>query len=345
MINPLKIESAIKSTNDQATFIKKLLIETLQWPLSEDAEKIEDISYEWSGEELNFFELDKHILEGQVWQIQPMLSGQQVWGIFILEFMNPDVFIKGRGITGLLRKVLKGLVPSRRKSSNLPSWRSDNILFICTHNWEHYRFAHFRLGDKGQSSRMSTFGWGPGTSSRTACEFNLPELEWPDNPSDKESWIKKWSKAFDKEELTKQFYKAFADLYYQIAEEIGETPGFKTKAQEQAQLLLDRLLFLSFLQKKRWLNNEIDFLYIRFQECYVKDPEGYSYYSTVLYPLFEALSSRGKRPKQLGIVPFLNGGLFNLEMGTDQTSALTQVRLKVKNSTFKKLVTFKSCGK
>ncbi len=281
--------------------------------------------------------MDKHILEGQVWQIQPMLSGQQVWGIFILEFMNPDVFIKGKGITGLLRKVLKGLVPGRRKSSNLPSWRSDNILFICTHNWEHYRFAHFRSVDNGQASRMSTFGWGPGTSSRTACEFNLPELEWPDNPSDKESWIKKWSKAFDKEELTKQFYKSFAYLYYQIAEEIGETPGFRTNAQEQAQLLLDRLLFLSFLQKKRWLNNETDFLYSRFQECYVKDPEGYSYYAYVLYPLFEALSSRGKRPEQVGIVPFLNGGLFNLELGTDQKSALTQVRLKVKNSTFKKL--------
>jgi len=337
LISPHKIEAAIKSTHDQTSFIKSLLIDTLQWPLSEKAERIEDISYEWTGEELNFLDLDKHILEGQIWQIQPAQSAQQAWGVFILEFANPDVFIKGRGFTGLLRKVLRGLVPNRRKSSNIPSWRSDNILFICTHKWEHYRFAHFRSDSNEKLSRLSTFGWGPGTSNRTACEFNLPELEWPDDDTDKDAWIKKWSKAFDKEELTKQFYKTFAALYYQVIEEVGQTPGLTSRAQEQTQLLLDRLLFLSFLQKKRWLNNETDYLYSRFKEYYEKDPEGNSYYGSILYPLFEALSSRGKRPKHIGIVPFLNGGLFNLEAGGDQAAALTQVRLQISNSTFKRI--------
>lgn len=282
MISPLKIESAIKSTHDQSSFINGLLIDTLNWPLSEEAERIEDISYEWTGEELNFLDLDKHIFEGQIWQLQPVQSTQQAWGIFILEFANPDVFIKGRGFTGLLRKVLRGLVPNRRKSSSIPSWRSDNILFICTHKWEHYRFAHFRSDSNEKLARLSTFGWGPGTSNRTACEFNLPELEWPDDDTDKDAWIKKWSKAFDKEELTKQFYKTFADLYYQVIEEVGKTPGLTSRAQEQAQLLLDRLLFLSFLQKKHWLNNESNYLYSRFKECYEKDPAGTSYYGSIL---------------------------------------------------------------
>ena len=232
--------------------------------------------------------------------------------------------------------MLRGLVPNRRKAASLPSWQADNILFICTHNWEHYRFAHFRSADGSKLARLSTFGWGPGTSNRTACEFNLPELSWPDDESDRDGWIRKWTKAFDKEELTKQFYKTFAELYEEVAGEIGESPEHKVRAQEHAQLLLDRLLFLSFLQKKRWLNNEPDYLYRRFIEHYRKDSGGYSYYQGLLHPLFEALSNRAERSKVIGIVPFLNGGLFNLEAG-NQVTMLKELRLRVKNSTFKKV--------
>jgi hypothetical protein len=328
-----KIEVALQNTRDLDSFLQGLLGDVLQWPIDQGVKALEDIGFTWDKEELKALDLDKHVIEGQVWQIQPLPVEKQSWGIFLLQFNSPDIFEKGRGLTGLLRKVLRGLVPNRRKSASLPSWQADNILFICTHNWQHYRFAHFRSADGGKLARLSTFGWGPGTSNRTACEFNLPELAWPHDDADMEGWVKKWTKAFDKEELTKQFYKTFADLYEQVREEIATAPAFKLRALEYGQVLLDRLLFLSFLQRKRWLNNEPDYLYSRFQEHYAKEPDGYSYYRSVLYPLFEAISNRAKRPAAIGTVPFLNGGLFNLELG----AADMQLHLKVKNSTFKKI--------
>jgi hypothetical protein len=327
------IEIGLRNTHDFDSFMQGLLANVLQWPIDQGIGELQDIGFAWTAEELKALDLERHVLEGQIWQIQPLPVEKQPWGIFLLEFKHPDIFLKGRGLTGLLRKVLRGLVPNRRKAATLPSWRSDNILFICNHNWQHYRFAHFRSGDDVKLARLSTFGWGPGTSNRTACEFNLPELAWPTDESDREGWVKKWTKAFDKEELTKQFYKTFADLYEQVREEIATAPAFKVRALEYGQVLLDRLLFLSFLQRKRWLNNEPDYLYSRFQEHYAKEPDGYSYYRSVLYPLFEAISNRAKRPPVIGTVPFLNGGLFNLELG----AADMQLHLKVKNATFKKI--------
>jgi len=85
------------------------------------------------------------------------------WGIFILEFRNPDVFATGRGMTGTLRKVLRGLVPSKKKRSSLASFRNENLLFICNHDYKHYRFAHFKTPDKNcHSAPLAAFGWGPG---------------------------------------------------------------------------------------------------------------------------------------------------------------------------------------
>lgn len=329
---PSIIQEAIRGIHEQSSLINKLLIGALQWPIEEKVESIEDISYNWTADDLSAGDIDKKVVDGQIWQIQPLVSNQP-WGIFLLDFRYPDVFLKGRGLSGLLRKVLRGLVPNRRKAASVPSWKSDNILFICMHNWQHYRFAYFRSGETDKLPRLATFGWGPESSSRTACEFNLPSLVWPENADNKEGWVRAWAKAFDKEELTKQFYKTFAELYEQVKEEIALAPAHHVRAQEHAQMLLDRLLFLSFLQKKRWLNNEPDYLYRRLKEHQTKEPESFSYYQHVLYPLFEALSNRAKRPSSIGQVPFLNGGLFNLEWGAVDM----QVHLKIKNSMFSRI--------
>jgi hypothetical protein len=185
------IEIGLRNTHDFDSFMQGLLANVLQWPIDQGIGELQDIGFAWTAEELKALDLERHVLEGQIWQIQPLPVEKQPWGIFLLEFKHPDIFLKGRGLTGLLRKVLRGLVPNRRKAATLPSWRSDNILFICNHNWQHYRFAHFRSGDDVKLARLSTFGWGPGTSNRTACEFNLPELAWPTDESDREGWVKK----------------------------------------------------------------------------------------------------------------------------------------------------------
>jgi hypothetical protein len=141
--------------------------------------------------------------------------------------------------------------------------------------------------------------------------------------------------AFDVEAVTKQFFKIFAELYHKVADDIVRVRGLEKEAGRLAQLLLDRLLFLYFIQKKGWLNNEPDYLYSRFQKCWKKDPSGHSYYSDVLYPLFLCLSDTDAENDSVGAVPFLNGGLFEESAKQTQTERLEQARLKIKNTTFR----------
>ena len=208
-----QIHQAIGTVNNRQSFIQNLLVNTLGWQIPQGIEQIEDIFFGWTQEELGADDLNQHLMDGQVFQIRPM-SENQPWGIFILEFQNENVFTTGRGLTGPLRKVLRGLVPKRRRQANHPTWDKENLLFICTHNYQHFRFAYFKAPkEKGQTAPLITFGWGPDIPCRTACEFNLPPLEWPVDTGDFTAWLKKWQGAFDKEALTKEFFKIFAELY------------------------------------------------------------------------------------------------------------------------------------
>ena len=84
----------------------------------------------------------------------------------------------------------------------------------------------------------------------------------------------------------------------------------KGEAGRLAQLLLNRMLFLYFIQKKGWLDQKADYLYSRFAACWQKDPKASSYYHSVLFPLFRCLSNSNADTDGVGSVPFLNGGLF-----------------------------------
>ncbi len=71
MADPRKIENAIKRVRNQKAFIQELLIDALGWDIDERAEDVEDISFEWSAEELRTEGLDKHIVDGTIRQIGP----------------------------------------------------------------------------------------------------------------------------------------------------------------------------------------------------------------------------------------------------------------------------------
>ena len=141
--------------------------------------------------------------------------------------------------------------------------------------------------------------------------------------------------AFDVEAVTKEFFEKFAVLYHRVTDDIAEVRGLEKNARELAQLILDRMIFLYFIQKKGWLNQQPDYLYEKFIECYQSDANGASYYSNFLYPLFLCLSDASMAFNNIGAVPFLNGGLF--EEGSQQTQVekLLYARMKIKNRTFK----------
>lgn len=311
MADPKKIENAIRRVRNQKSFIQELLIDALGWDIDQRAEDVEDITFEWSAEELRANDLDKHIVDGTIRQIRPFKGNP--WGIFILEFRNPDVFATGRGMTGTLRNVLRGLVPSKKKRSTLASFRNENLLFICNHDYKHYRFAHFKTPDKNaQTAPLAAFGWGPGDPIRTLCEYNLNALEWPDGQPDAEGWVAAWSQAFDVEKVTKRFYDDYAAVFKKVEKLIGKQMELKGDDLRMfTQTLFNRLMFLRFMERKAWLTfgGRKDYL----RALYAAGGWGKkSFYKGRLCPLFfEGLAVEGQQQSEAyGGVPYLNGGLF-----------------------------------
>src|SRR5262249_2759597 len=140
-IDPRKIESALAEVTNEASFIQDLLIDLLDWPIDTKVKAFEEIAYDWTKDELRAANLDKKIVEGRIRQLA---LPDCPWGIFIVEFKNPDVFQSGRGMTVPLRQVLSGLVPKQKKAAHLPSFFREHLLFICTHEYRYFRFVHFK---------------------------------------------------------------------------------------------------------------------------------------------------------------------------------------------------------
>lgn len=312
MVDARKIEQAIRRVKDQSSFIQELLIDALEWPIDEQTEQVEDISYEWSADELRTEGLDEKLVDGVVRQI--VLPGNP-WGIFILEFRNAEVFTADRGMTGTLRKILRGLVPSKRRDSSLASFNRENLLFICNQDYRHYRFAYFKAPqDAGKAAPLAAFGWGPGDPIRTLCEYNLNSLAWPDTELDEGGWVAVWAQAFDVEKVTKRFYEDYAAVFAEVETIIGREGALAgDELRMFTQLLFNRLMFLRFIERKGWLKfpGQQGSRYLATLAT-AAGIGNKSLYASRLQPLFfEGLAEEGKQNTDAyGTVPLLNGGLF-----------------------------------
>lgn len=280
------------------------LHDALDWPV--ESNELEQLTFDWNGSELCIAkEHEKQLRGGVIRQLRPMANSQP-WGIFLIEFAADRVH------RSALRQILRGLVPNRRRDPHAPTWHHENLLFICaTGDYGRFTFAHFR-GESPQKARLTTFGWERNSSYiRTLCEFNLPALRWPEDPSDVDAWLKQWIAAFDKEPLTREFFKRFDKSLERIKSDLEQFQGLSSgEAYSRAQLLLERLIFLYFLQNRGWLNRKRDYLLAHFTEHGTKSEE-FTYYEVFLERLFWTLSSAPGSPGRLEGVPFLNGGLFD----------------------------------
>ena len=317
MVDIGKIEQAVRTVGDQAGFIKLLLGQGLDWPVDRSVTKVEDIAYGWSKEDLQIDGLDKHFVDGQIWQIQPIdPARKQPWGIFLLEFARPDVFTTGRGITGPLRRILRRLVPKRRQQANHAVWDRKNLLFICTHGYEYFSVAYFKEPPEGsKTAPLAIFGWGPDIPSRTAVEFNLPALDWPAEDISPDDWVAQWAGAFDVEKVTRKFYEEYAAVFAEVEAQMPKSLAKGEDRRLYTQMLMNRLMFLRFIERKGWLKLGSSPNYL--QELYTTTPPKASFYKTRLRRLFfEGLALEDDLPAKraaravIGDVPFLNGGLF-----------------------------------
>ena len=125
--------------------------------------------------------------------------------------------------------------------------------------------------------------------------------------------------AFDIEKVTKAFYRDFdthRKAFLKFIDGIGEVAD----REWYASVMLNRLMFVYFIQRKGFLDGDINYLRNRLDRC--KKEQGkdkfYTFYRYFLLRLFhEGFGKRRKDrapdlEKLLGSIPYLNGGLFDV---------------------------------
>ncbi|MFM5999284.1 MAG: Eco57I restriction-modification methylase domain-containing protein [Dolichospermum sp.] len=141
---------------------------------------------------------------------------------------------------------------------------------------------------------------------------------------------KKTKKAFDVDKVTKKFYDQFKKEYKTFLDFIKGIP-VKFDQEWYASLMLNRLMFIYFIQRKGFLNNDLDYLRTKLNQCQqINNQQNntfYSFYRYFLLRLFhDGLGSQNRSPELetlLGKVPYLNGGLFTVHYLEQTYSQIT----------------------
>lgn len=142
--------------------------------------------------------------------------------------------------------------------------------------------------------------------------------------------------AFSVEKLNTEFFRDFSRTVSLVSDAIQQKhPQWEKNTRDtEAQTLLNRLVFLYFVQRKGWLNCSRSFLIDAFRPH--EENNGATFYQSFLAPLFECLSTEPAfAPAFPYDVPFLNGGLFSDEAGANDPDILRRRKLDVPNAVFK----------
>ena len=304
------------------------LREKLGWHIPEDVE-LEDIAFPWSPEDLDLDELTGERIP-DCWQLPPFPTGQleidaleqpQPWGIFFLQFDSELVYRTA------LRRVLRGLVERRDRDANLPAWRHDHLLFICTTtDFQRFAFAHFATTTQNwRRAVLSIFSWEQGdTHIRTLCEYNLPALTFPSAGfSNDQEWLQEWQKAFSVKAVTKNFFAEYQDVFAEVEAAIEGIPQDEEEGRRlYTQRLFNRLMFLRFIEKKGWLtyNGKRDYLRALFDATEASEVDENFLNDRLFWAFFRGLGNvtnlleeSAEIVERRGDVPFLNGGLFEMQ--------------------------------
>lgn len=198
------------------------------------------------------------------------------------------------------------------------------LLLIYTTDYRNYQFVfpEYQLIEAGKHKLKIT---------RLSLDRENPyhtDLETLANlaPRGKETWQDVWGgwkEAFSVRRVTQEFFEDYKSVFSKLRDMAeGQNIGRK-EAHEFAQQLLNRIMFIYFIAKKRWLNEDPKFMkwfWSRYKEEKRKgNAEENSFYQKWLKVLFlEAFNNRFGHPYWLpqdvrGILqlaPYLNGGLF-----------------------------------
>jgi hypothetical protein len=223
-------------------------------------------------------------------------------------------------------------------SSYIDQEQFHGVLSIFEQGKDDYRFTFAArasefdedAGDfvnKKTDTKRFTYVLGKNESCRTAAERFYQLSEQKDKAD-----IGAIENAFSVETLSKKFFKEYKEHYTMFVEYLTQTPSYYTavfKNEDKAirdfvKLLLGRLVFIKFVQKKGWLgvpaseqgwdHGNYRFIEDSFDTFKHQD----NFYSQFLNPLFFEGFDQPDRPNDVFAstnykIPFLSGGLFDNE--------------------------------
>lgn len=173
----------------------------------------------------------------------------------------------------------------------------------------------------GQPTTTRTHSWHKGQSGESLRQ-KLSQIVWSLEEEEAITLtdvITGLRNAFDRDRVSKSFYDKFKAQHEAFANFIEGLGEVSDKAW-YASLMLNRLMFVYFIQKKGFLDGDQNYLANRMRQVQVAAGKGkfLSFYRQFLRRLFhEGLGlAKGERNAEIlrliGDVPYLNGGLFSL---------------------------------
>jgi len=179
----------------------------------------------------------------------------------------------------------------------------------------------------GQPSATRTHTWHKGSSGESLRQ-KLLQIVWSLEEEEAITLtevITGLKRAFDRDVLSKKFYDRFKTEHEKFRDFIK---GITAEGDQAwyASIMLNRLMFVYFIQRKGFLDGDPDYLTNRMRQVTAKAGKGkfHSFYRLFLRRLFhEGLGTpAGERVKDLAVligkVPYLNGGLFDLHQLEEQ---------------------------
>jgi len=199
---------------------------------------------------------------------------------------------------------------------NISKYHPANIIIFTDKEGSEAHFINTKYVGKEQDKKIKGFRRitvGKTDRLRTAAE-RLSKIYAEDSVSTL-ALMAKCEEAFDVEAVSGEFYKKFVEKYKLLRKIIQKTNNLTFKiADDLTQEITNRLLFLYFIQKRGWLNSDYKFLYNSFES------NRGEYYKDFLVPLFKKLSNKDFSAQGFENIPFLNGGLFEIQDNEEEIS-------------------------
>lgn len=169
----------------------------------------------------------------------------------------------------------------------------------------------------------------------------LSNIIYQDTDTWRDVW-KNWKRAFSVERVTKDFFEDYKKIFFSLRNELNKKKISRKESHEFALQFLNRLMFIYFISKKKWLQETkfIHFFWTAYknQNKYGSDEFYHKWLRQVFFKAFNNKSNElkwlpDKVIKALSDSPYLNGGLF-------RENSLDNIQIKISDLMFKRVYEF-----